>query len=135
MSPDMLDVFALGLRLGAGKNSTAIGDDLFTSEELGELFKGNSQSRLAKLREWLAEAGVQWNSGSVIDAVAKVMAARRDRHKAETAVRVAQRQLARLEQVLRCPHLAGPEMLSKAVETVLAMKLSGEPPEDAKGNP
>jgi hypothetical protein len=117
VKPCPLELFALGLRVGA-KASAAITDDLFHDPAISSLFSGDSTQRTESLAEWLRGQRVTWDGkpDSLIQSVSDALRLRNDVVAARKLLKMATMQL-------RYDGITGPSVLAdvlKALDGVVA---------------
>lgn len=116
MPPDHLEIFALGLRIGA-KASATITDDLFHDATIKRLFDGDATQRTESLMEWLRGQRVTWDGRqeSLIQSVAEALRLRNE-------LEAARRLLALATAQLKYTNLSGPSVLSDVLKALADVK-------------
>ena len=112
MTLNELEIFALGLRIGA-KASATLTDDLFCDATIKRLFDGESTKRTENLVEWLRCQRVTWDAKpeSLIQSVADALRKRNELEAARKLLAVATAQL-------RYENISGPTVLADVLEAL-----------------
>ena len=113
---DALELFALGLRIGA-KASATITDDLFDDSTIKRLFDGDSAARTESLVEWLRAKRVTWDGKSytLIQAVSDALRMRNELDAARKLLALATAQL-------RYENISGPSVLADVLKALGEVK-------------
>lgn len=112
MTPDRLELFALGLRIGA-KASTTITDDLFHDTTVSRLFDGDATKRTESLVEWLRGQRVTWDGkqDTLIQSVAEALRMRNELEEARKLLTLAMSQLS-------YGNISGPSVLADVLKAL-----------------
>jgi len=113
---DSLELFALGLRIGARASST-ITDDLFGDSAICRLFDGDSAARTESLVEWLRCQRVTWDGkqDTLIQSVADALRLRNELDAARKLLALATAQL-------RYENISGPSVLADVLKALGEVK-------------
>ena len=113
---DSLELFALGLRIGARASAT-ITDDLFNDSTISRLFDGDSTQRTESLMEWLRAKRVTWDGKqeSLIQSVADALRMRNELDAARKLLALATAQL-------RYENISGPSVLADVLKALGEVK-------------
>ena len=113
---DSLELFALGLRIGA-KASATITDDLFDDSTICRLFDGDSAARTESLVEWLRAKRVTWDGkqDTLIQAVSDALRMRNELDAARKLLSLATAQL-------RYENISGPSVLADVLKALSEVK-------------
>ena len=113
---DSLELFALGLRIGA-RASAAITDDLFDDSAICRLSDGDSAARTEGLVEWLRAKQVTWDGQqeSLIQSVADSLRLRNELYAARKLLALATAQL-------RYENISGPSVLADVLKALGEVK-------------
>ena len=113
---DSLELFALGLRIGA-KASSTITDDSFRDPTIKRLFDGDSAARTESLVEWLRGQRVTWDGKqeSLIQSVADALRMRNELDAARKLLALATAQL-------RYENISGPSVLADVLKALGEVK-------------
>ena len=113
---DALELFALGLRIGARASAT-ITDDLFDDSTICRLFDGDSAARTESLVEWLRGQRVTWDGKqeSLIQSVADALRMRNELDAARKLLALATAQL-------RYENISGPSVLADVLKALSEVK-------------
>jgi len=116
VKPCPLELFALGLRIGAKAPST-ITDDLFHDATIKRLFDGDSTQRTENLVEWLRGQGVTWDGKqeSLIQSVADALRMRNE-------LEAARKLLTQAMMQLRYESITGPRVLADVLKALGGVK-------------
>jgi hypothetical protein len=116
MPTDPLELFALGIRIGA-KASGTITDDLFRHPTISRLFDGDSIQRTESLVEWLRGQRVNWDGRqeSLIQSVAEALRLRNE-------LEAARKLLALATAQLRYENISGPSVLADVLKALGEIK-------------
>jgi hypothetical protein len=110
---DSLELFALGLRIGA-KASSTITDDSFRDPAIKRLFDGDSSARTESLVEWLRGQRVTWDGkqDTLIQAVSDALRMRNELDAARKLLALATAQL-------RYENISGPSVLADVLKALV----------------
>jgi hypothetical protein len=113
---ESLELFALGLRIGA-RASVTITDDLFDDSDICRLFDGDSAARTESLVEWLRCQRVTWDGKqeSLIQSVADALRLRNELDAARKLLALATAQL-------RYENISGPSVLADVLKALGEVK-------------
>lgn len=113
---DSLELFALGLRIGARASAT-ITDDLFDDSAICRLFDGDSTQRTESLVEWLRCRRVTWDGkqDTLIQSVADALRMRNELDAARKLMALATAQL-------RYENISGPSVLADVLKALGEVK-------------
>ena len=113
---DSLELFALGLRIGA-KASATITDDSFRDPTIKRLFDGDSSARTESLVEWLRGQRVTWDGrqDTLIQSVADALRMRNELDAARKLLALATAQL-------RYENISGPSVLADVLKALSEVK-------------
>jgi len=113
---DSLELFALGLRIGARASAT-ITDDLFDDSTICGLFDGDSPQRTESLVEWLRGQRVTWDGrqDTLIQSVADALRMRNE-------LDAARKMLALATAQLRYENISGPSVLADVLKALGEVK-------------
>lgn len=111
-----LEMFALGLRIGARASAT-ITDDLFRDPTISRLFDGDSTTRTESLVEWLRGQRVNWDGRqeSLTQSVAEALRMRNE-------LDAARRLLALATAQLKYENITGPSVLADVLKALGEVK-------------
>ena len=112
MTPNEIELFALGLRIGA-KASATITDDSFRDPTIKRLFDGDSAARTESLVEWLRGQRVTWDGkqDTLIQSVADALRMRNELNAARKLLALATAQLS-------YENISGPSVLANVLKSL-----------------